>query len=84
MITLLTCEPLRPPRHQRLLINAVREEIPSETPDLAPELKETLTDVVQVDPSVKKLNIGIYIVTLLLLAALVFAVIKFIKYLIKR
>lgn len=75
MITLLTCEPLRPPRPKRLLVNCVRvEDAPVE---------EKKAEDVKVDSSVKGLDILIYVVTAALLALLVLTIFKFIKFIMK-
>ncbi|MGI5949813.1 class C sortase [Peptoniphilus sp.] len=71
MLTLLTCERLRPPRPKRLLVNCVRVED-------AP-VAESAEDI-KVDSSVKGLDILIYVVTIVLLALLVLTIFKFIKY----
>lgn len=73
MLTLLTCEPLRPPRPKRLLINCVRIEEAEEK-----EL-EDIKDV-EVDNSVKKLDLVVYLVTTILILLLAFNVFKLIKY----
>lgn len=81
MLTMLTCEPLRPPRTQRLLINAVREEVPEETVQETPQEVDETEKAAPVDPSVKRLNLVIYLVTLVLLGALIAAIVKFVRYL---
>lgn len=72
MITLLTCEPLRPPRPKRLLVNCERVS------DVKEDVKSKDESV---DRSVKRLDIAIYAITFVLMSLFVLAIYKFIRYL---
>lgn len=79
MITLLTCEPFYPPRPYRLLVNCKRKELPEkDTISSDVEIKE---DNIHANSTIRKVNTGIYLITIGLVVALVFTIVKFIRYL---
>lgn len=90
ILTLLTCEPFAPPRPYRLLINCERvednqvQDVNLENPDKI-ETDLLLSVSNSNTPSrTKYINYGIYIITGLLIIALVVMIIRFVVYLVKR
>ena len=81
MLTLLTCEPKRPPSPKRLLVNCVR--VPEEDEETDSE-KKVVVKKVEVDSSVKSTKYIIYGVTAVLLLMFLRFLYKLIKYLIRR
>lgn len=84
ILTLLTCDPLRPPRPKRLLVNCVRQEsqeAPAEEAPQAPQSAVPVQGEAKVDSGVTKLNLAIYAVTALLILAFAFSVWRFVQYL---
>lgn len=81
MLTLLTCEPKRPPSPKRLLVNCVR--VPEKDEDKDSENKVVVKNV-EVDSSVKNTKYIIYGVTAVLLLMFFRFLYKLIKYLIKK
>ena len=79
MITLLTCEPFYPPRPYRLLVNCKRKELPEK--DTISSNTEITEDNVDANSTIRKINTGIYLITIGLVVALVFTIVKFIRYL---
>lgn len=74
MITLLTCHPKRPPRPQRLLINA--ERVVKEEPVVKEDVKEY--------KSSSNLKLAIYVITIIGWISFIVVGFKFIKYLINK
>lgn len=81
MLTLLTCEPKRPPSPKRLLVNCVR--VPEEVEETDSD-KNVVVKKVEVDSSVKSTKYIIYGVTAILLLMFFRFLYKLIKYLLKR
>lgn len=79
MITLLTCEPLAPPRPQRLLVNGTRvvEEV---KPVQEQQSQVIIKDSDQIAQSIRNQNLIIFGITAVLMIALLVAVYKFVKY----
>lgn len=80
LLTLLTCNPLRPPRKDRLLVNCrlIEEDPAKEKPG------SNLKEKIPVDKDVKKVNRGILLVTLALGLAFIFTVFKFLGAIFKK
>lgn len=81
MLTLLTCEPKRPPSPKRLLVNCIR--VPEEVEETDSESKVVVKKV-EVDSSVQSTKYIIYGVTAVLLLIFLRFLYKLIKYLIRR
>ncbi|MFR9281029.1 MULTISPECIES: class C sortase [Peptoniphilus] len=73
ILTLLTCDPLLPPRPKRLLVNAELLEKEKEA--------DLITDDTKVSPNVKKLNNSILFITGVLVISLCISLVKFAIYL---
>lgn len=83
MLTLLTCEPKRPPSPKRLLVNCVRVEEEKVVAEENNNTKEVIKRV-EVDNSVKNTKYVIYALTALLSLIFLRFLYKLIKYIIKR
>lgn len=80
VLTLLTCDPIAPPRPKRLLINCLRTEAPEPKKD--PGLAETPQVEQQApDPKVKRVDMGIYGITLALMVLFIVTFSRFFIYL---
>lgn len=87
MITLLTCEPFYPPRPYRLLVNCKRleSELATNTGEKETDKKDaSQAEDQEQNSTMKKVSLGLYLITLGLIVALVVTLVKFIRYLLGK
>lgn len=83
MVTLLTCHPFAPPRPYRLLVNGYRLLPEVEGRDIEAYVSE-LTSGTEIDQTSRYMNIGICVVAAIGWVALLWYVVKLVKYMLKR
>ncbi len=82
VLTLLTCDPIAPPRPKRLLVNCLRTEEPiTDVVESATEPTQSHKEIQPPDPKVKLVSYGIYAITIALIVLFIFTFSKFFIYL---